>query len=88
MSGGLQPDPTKYEQVVAEDCWPMKLALAEGVPALLCVSDAALLLVTPPLTVRLVRLRLPFGESVIDLSSEDDDVDADGAAARAPGFTT
>jgi hypothetical protein len=27
MSGGLQPGP-KYEQVVAEDCWPMKLALA------------------------------------------------------------
>jgi hypothetical protein len=30
MSGGLQPWP-KYEQVVAEDCWPMKLALGEGV---------------------------------------------------------
>ena len=27
MSGGLQPGP-KYEQVVADDCWPMKLALA------------------------------------------------------------
>jgi hypothetical protein len=66
----------------------MKLALGEGVPALICVSDAELLLVTPPLTVRLVRLRLPFGDNVIDLSSEDDDVEAAGAAPRAPGVTT
>jgi hypothetical protein len=87
MSGGLQPDPTKYEHVVADDCWPMKLALGEGVPALVCVSDTELLLVTPPPTVRLVRLRLPFGESVIDLSSEVDDFDA-GAAPRSRGVTT
>src|SRR5258705_4122542 len=32
MSGGLQPGP-KYEQVVAEDCWPLKLALALLDPA-------------------------------------------------------
>jgi hypothetical protein len=88
MSGGLHPEPTKYEHVVAEACWPMKLALSEGVPTLLCVSDAEPLPVTPPLTVRLVRLRLPFGDSVIDLSSEDLDVDADGAAPRALGVTT
>jgi len=78
----------KYEQVAGEDCWPMKLALGEGVPAPLCVSDAELLLVTPPLTVRLVRLRLPFGDSVIDLSSEDDDAGANGAAPRVLGVTT
>ena len=63
-------------------------ALAEGVLTLLCVSDAKLPLVTPPLTVRLVRLRLPLGENVIDLSSEDADADPDGAPARAPGVTT
>jgi len=66
----------------------MKLALGEGVPALICVSDAEPLLVTPPLTVRLDRLRLPLGEKLIDLSSEDDDVDAAGAAPRALGVTT
>jgi hypothetical protein len=87
MSGGLQPDPTKYEHVIAEACWPMKLALGDGVPALPSVSDTELLVVTPPPTVRLVRLRLPFGESVIDLSSEVDDFDA-GAAPRSRGVTT
>jgi hypothetical protein len=84
----LQPDPTKYEQVVAEACWPIKLALGEPVPPLPCVSDTELLLVTPALTVRLVRLRLPFGESVIDRSSEVEDFDPDGADPRAPGVTT
>ena len=78
----------KYEQVAGDACWPMKLALGEGVAALLCVSDTELLLGTPPLTVRLVRLRLPLGENVIDLSSEDGDADPDRAAARAPGVTT
>lgn len=33
MSGGLQPWP-KYEQVVAEPCWPMKLSLGGGVAVL------------------------------------------------------
>src|SRR5260370_38445903 len=87
MSGGLHPF-AKYEQVAGDACWPMKLALAAGVPALTCVSDAEPLLVTPPLTVRLVRLRFPFGEKLIDLSSEDDDADAAGAAPRSPGGTT
>src|SRR5260370_33119213 len=82
MSGGLHPF-AKYEQVAGDACWPMKLALAAGVPALICVSEAELPLVTPPLTDRLVRLRLPLGEKLIDLSSEDDEADAGGAAPRA-----
>jgi hypothetical protein len=87
MSGGLQPDPTKYEHVVADACCPMKLALVDGVPEL-WMFCTVLELITPAPTVLLVRLRLPFGESVIDLSSEADDGDADGAAPRAPGVTT
>jgi len=85
MSGGLHPF-AKYEQVAGEDCWPMKLALGAGVAPPTWVPETELLLVTPALTVRLVRLRFPLGESVIDLSSEVDDV-AVGADPRAPRVT-
>jgi hypothetical protein len=91
MSGGLQPDPTKYEQVVAEACCPMKLALGEGVFVLSdrSVSVTVLVLLTPEVAVRLVRLRSPFGERVIDrFSPVDDDVVVDGAFRRSAGETT
>jgi hypothetical protein len=87
MSGGLQPDPTKYEHVVADACWPVKLALGDGVPEL-WMSCTVLVLFTPAVAFLLVLLRFPLGENVIDLSSEPDDVEDDGAAPRAPGVTT
>jgi hypothetical protein len=81
MSGGLQPGP-KYEQVVAEPCWPMKLALGEEVLVLSdrWVSGTELLLFTPDVAFLLARLRSPFGERVIDRLSSADAV----AAAFSP----
>ena len=67
----------------------MKLALADGVPFDCCVSCTVLVLTTPEVAVLLDRVRFPFGDKVIDrLSTADDDVEADVAGLRSPGFTT
>jgi hypothetical protein len=89
MSGGLQPAPTKYEQVVADACWPMKLAVGEGVLSDRWVSCTVLVLVTPEVAVLLDRLRFPLGDKVIDrFSPADDDVEVDVPALRSAGDTT
>jgi hypothetical protein len=91
MSGGLQPEPTKYEHVVADDCWPMKLALGDGVPVLSDrpVSWTVFVLVTPDSVVLLFRLRSPFGDRVIDrFSPAGDEVELDAPSLRSDGETT
>jgi hypothetical protein len=91
MSGGLQPAPTKYEQVVAEAAWPMKLAFGEGVFELSdwWVSCTVLVLFTPEAAVLLVRLGSPFGERVIKrFSPADADADVDACSSCPAGETT
>jgi hypothetical protein len=86
----LQPAPTKYEQVTAEACWPMKLALGERVFVLsdFWVSCTVLVLLTPAVATLLDRLRSPFGESVIDRFSADVDDELDVPARRSFGEMT
>ena len=47
-----------------ELCWPMKLAVVPGVEVDGWEPETVLLLSTPPESVRVLRLRSPFGERV------------------------
>lgn len=76
---------------MADDCWPMKLALGEGVPVLSdrAVSCTLFVLVTPASVVLLLRLRSPFGDRVIDrFSLAGDEVEVDAPSLRSVGDTT
>ena len=84
MSGGLHPWP-KYEQVVADDCWPMKLEVVMGVAAA-TVPEPELLPLTPPVLPTRLAGPLPFGQSAASLFSS---VEAEAACLVVPvGETT
>jgi hypothetical protein len=79
MSGGLHPCP-KYEQVVADDCWPIKLSTGLGVDVADELADESGPL-TPPVALTSEAGPLPFAQcGVIGLSS----VEAAVVAAAVP----
>jgi hypothetical protein len=84
MSGGLHPW-AKYEHVVAEPCWPMKLDVVPGVNVDVA-DDPELFAFTPAVAFLTLAAPCPFGHRTASgLSS----IDVDAVAGEPPvGETT